>query len=176
MSTMLQPVESPQRPLSIMTAATSASTQDKTGVTWSKDVSEDNAWDELILTLGKSPFAFSLFFEKLFRRCPGKRGGFPRCGRRQQGCAGLGERAPSSPAVTSQSLDWQKARLSCGRCNQKKDVVGRPDSKHRARANPHFSLHRIILSGQLVQGPALHEALFQDSVDRNTSVSSSIGG
>lgn len=62
MSTMLQPVESPQRPLSIMTAATSASAQDKTGITWSKDVSEDNAWDELILTLGKSLFvSLSLF-------------------------------------------------------------------------------------------------------------------
>lgn len=68
MSTMLQPIESPQRPLSIMTAATSASAQDKTGITWSKDVSEDNAWDELILTLdggGIRGYASLLILQRL---------------------------------------------------------------------------------------------------------------
>ncbi|KAF2730101.1 FabD/lysophospholipase-like protein [Polyplosphaeria fusca] len=34
-----------------MTTATSATAQDKSGVTWSKTVNEENAWEDLILTL-----------------------------------------------------------------------------------------------------------------------------
>ncbi|KAH7119029.1 acyl transferase/acyl hydrolase/lysophospholipase [Dendryphion nanum] len=50
---MLQvPVESPSsRPLSIMTTATTATAQDLTGWTWAKAVADDNAWEDLILTL-----------------------------------------------------------------------------------------------------------------------------
>jgi hypothetical protein len=37
-----------------MTAATSASQQDKTGWAWVNGVTEETAWEDLILTLGKS--------------------------------------------------------------------------------------------------------------------------
>jgi hypothetical protein len=36
-----------------MTTATSATAQDKSGFTWAKAVNEDNAWEDLILTLGE---------------------------------------------------------------------------------------------------------------------------
>ncbi|KAF2272115.1 FabD/lysophospholipase-like protein [Westerdykella ornata] len=50
---MLRPpnIDPPQRPLSIMTTATSASGQDKTGATWATAVTDENAWEDLILTL-----------------------------------------------------------------------------------------------------------------------------
>ncbi|KAF2478100.1 FabD/lysophospholipase-like protein [Lindgomyces ingoldianus] len=66
---MLQPpVDSPRRPLSIMTTATSASAQDKSGVTWSKSVNEENAWEDLILTLdggGIRGYASLLILQRL---------------------------------------------------------------------------------------------------------------
>ncbi|KAF2007691.1 FabD/lysophospholipase-like protein [Amniculicola lignicola CBS 123094] len=43
--------DSPRRPLSVMTTATSASARDTTGTTWSRSVTEENAWEDLILTL-----------------------------------------------------------------------------------------------------------------------------
>jgi hypothetical protein len=51
---MLQPPQSApnSRPLSIMTTGTSATAQDKTGETWKMYVTEDNCWEDLILTLG----------------------------------------------------------------------------------------------------------------------------
>jgi hypothetical protein len=51
---MLQPPQSTpnSRPLSIMTTATSATAQDKTGETWKMHVTEENCWEDLILTLG----------------------------------------------------------------------------------------------------------------------------
>ncbi|PSN64466.1 FabD/lysophospholipase-like protein [Corynespora cassiicola Philippines] len=51
MSHLEPPIESPRRPLSIMTTATSATARDKTGHTWSIAVNEDNCWEDLILTL-----------------------------------------------------------------------------------------------------------------------------
>ncbi|ORY07539.1 acyl transferase/acyl hydrolase/lysophospholipase [Clohesyomyces aquaticus] len=66
---MLQPpVDSPRRPLSIMTTGTSASAQDKSGVTWSKEVTEENAWEDLILTLdggGIRGYASLLILQRL---------------------------------------------------------------------------------------------------------------
>jgi hypothetical protein len=48
-----QPESTPNsRPLSIMTTGTSATAQDKTGETWKMHVTEDNCWEDLILTLG----------------------------------------------------------------------------------------------------------------------------
>lgn len=52
MDSLQLPVDSPPRPLSIMTTATSASQHDKSGVAWAKGVNEENAWEDLILTLG----------------------------------------------------------------------------------------------------------------------------
>ena len=49
---MLQPPVDSSRAPSIMTTATSASAQDKTGHVWSISVDEDNCWEDLILTLG----------------------------------------------------------------------------------------------------------------------------
>ncbi|KAJ4303373.1 hypothetical protein N0V90_002266 [Kalmusia sp. IMI 367209] len=51
MQTLAPPVDSPRRPLSIMTTGTSASAADKTGYTWSVSVTEENCWEDLILTL-----------------------------------------------------------------------------------------------------------------------------
>ena len=50
---MLVPPSDTPRAASIMTTASSASAADKTGHTWSVAVTEDNCWDDLILTLGK---------------------------------------------------------------------------------------------------------------------------
>ncbi|KAH7392275.1 hypothetical protein DE146DRAFT_135560 [Phaeosphaeria sp. MPI-PUGE-AT-0046c] len=53
---MLQPPQiesSPNsRPLSIMTTGTTATAQDKSGETWKVHVTEENCWEDLILTLG----------------------------------------------------------------------------------------------------------------------------
>ena len=49
---MLQPPEPVSRPLSIRTTGTSATVQDKTGETWKMNVTKDNCWEDLILTLG----------------------------------------------------------------------------------------------------------------------------
>ncbi|CAN9185460.1 hypothetical protein AA0119_g11616 [Alternaria tenuissima] len=48
---MLQPPEPVSRPLSIRTTGTSATVQDKTGETWKMNVTKDNCWEDLILTL-----------------------------------------------------------------------------------------------------------------------------
>jgi len=49
---MLQPPEPASRPLSIRTTGTSATQQDKTGETWKMNVTKENCWEDLILTLG----------------------------------------------------------------------------------------------------------------------------
>ena len=46
------PVDSPIRPLSIMTSASNAD-EVHSGVAWAKNVDRENAWDDLILTLGE---------------------------------------------------------------------------------------------------------------------------
>ena len=51
---MLQPPEPASRPLSIRTTGTSATQQDKTGETWKMNVTKENCWEDLILTLGTS--------------------------------------------------------------------------------------------------------------------------
>lgn len=49
---MLQPpVDSPRRPLSVMTTATTSSAHDKSGAAWTMEVTPENAWEDLILTL-----------------------------------------------------------------------------------------------------------------------------
>ncbi|KAL5389150.1 hypothetical protein DPSP01_002465 [Paraphaeosphaeria sporulosa] len=49
-ASLAPPVDSP-RALSIMTTGTSASAADRTGQTWSVSVTEENCWEDLILTL-----------------------------------------------------------------------------------------------------------------------------
>ncbi|KAF2659477.1 FabD/lysophospholipase-like protein [Lophiostoma macrostomum CBS 122681] len=69
MSVLLQPpTDTPTRPLSIMTTGTSASSADKSGVAWSKGVNEENAWEDLILTLdggGIRGYASLLILQRL---------------------------------------------------------------------------------------------------------------
>ncbi|KAF2195450.1 FabD/lysophospholipase-like protein [Zopfia rhizophila CBS 207.26] len=66
---MLQPpTDSPRRPLSVMTSNTTASAQDKSGVAWSKGVTEESAWEDLILTLdggGIRGYASLLILQRL---------------------------------------------------------------------------------------------------------------
>ena len=51
--TLAPPSDTP-RAASIMTTASSASAADKTGHVWSISVTEENCWNDLILTLGES--------------------------------------------------------------------------------------------------------------------------
>jgi hypothetical protein len=51
---MLQPPGPASRPLSIRTTGTSATQQDKSGETWKMNVTKENCWEDLILTLGTS--------------------------------------------------------------------------------------------------------------------------
>lgn len=65
---MLQPPVESSRAASIMTTATSASAQDKTGKTWSISVDEYNCWEDLILTLdggGIRGYASLLILQRL---------------------------------------------------------------------------------------------------------------
>lgn len=67
-ATLAPPVDSP-RALSIMTTGTSASAADKTGHTWSVSVTEDNCWEDLILTLGTYVRPFGICVCASPRRC-----------------------------------------------------------------------------------------------------------
>lgn len=69
---MLQPPpteSSPNsRPLSIMTTGTTATAQDKSGETWKVHVTEENCWEDLILTLGTYSFFQSLSLARRISR------------------------------------------------------------------------------------------------------------